>query len=194
MDSNPSLSYLIMRIITRTDGTRVLSQSRQINILNILPTKCDYSKYRSALDALAWLQQTRLYVFFAISMAARITDRNFNQPEVAAHSATVKYLHNMKHLELKFPHLDQKSLRIAVCVDAGHHNLLDGHRHLVYVVFFADKSNRCCFLTFSSRKPRRIVHSTTGEEALAFADGFDAFFAIRADLSRANNRQYLSWY
>ena len=184
IDTSNNLTYVGLLIQTMRDGTRTISQPRQISRLKLLSNNSSFDDYRSARNSLAWMLQTRPDVACAISMAARITKDSFNVDSIKAHNNIVRYLRQTQDLALRFPHLDENSLRLAVYTDAGHCNVHDGSSQLGVLVLLADKHNNCSVIFFSSKKSKRIVRSTTAAEALAFANGFDISYAIQADLGR----------
>ena len=185
INSADALSYVGLQIVTAADGTRFVSQPKQISRLKLLPTTCSFTEYRSARASLAWLIQTRPDVACAISMSARITTSSFNIACIEAYNSTVRYLRKTKDRRLQYPKLDPNSLRLACYVDAGHCNTSEGKSQLGYLLILADASNKCSILAFSSKRSRRIVRSTTAGEGLAFADGFDISYAAREDLQHA---------
>ena len=137
---------------------------------------------------MAWLQQTRPDLGYTISTSARITKEMFSSHAIKAYNSAVLFLRRTKSICLRFPKLDANTLRLAVYVDAGHTNTDDSHCQIGILILLADASDRCSILFFSSKKSRRITRSTTAAESLAFAEGFDAAYAIRADLQRILNK------
>lgn len=184
IDASDSLSYVGLRIITLADGTRCVSQPKQITRLKLLPSSSTFEEYRSARASLAWLIQTRPDVACSISMSARVTADTFDKSCISSYNCIVRYLRETKDRTLKYPKLDVDSLRLACYTDAGHCNAAEGRSQLGYIIVLADKSNRCSILAFSSKRSRRIVRSTTAGEGLAFADGFDFCYATREDLQK----------
>ena len=77
--------------------------------------------------------------------------------------------------KIRFPNLgDPKDLHIALYANASNANLSDGVSNAEgYVVFFMGEDGRCCPLSWSSRKVRRVVKSTIAAETLALVDGLD---------------------
>lgn len=151
LDTANTLSYLGMRIVTSPDGTRRISQPKQISRLKSLPLNSTFESYRSARASLAWLAQTRPDVCCAISVAARVTLDKFSPDAIRAHNSTVNYLQRTRDIELVFPKLEEESLRIAVYVDAGYQDSDSGYSQIGYVIFLADKSNSSAFLLYSSK-------------------------------------------
>ena len=184
VETSSSLSYIGLLIRTLSNGTRSISQPRQIDRLKLLSQNTTFDKFCSARNSLAWMIQTRPDVCCAISMSARVTAKTFDSNSIKAHNSIVRYLRETKDLSLLFPRLDASTLRLVVYTDAGHCNVKDGSSQIGYLITLSDKSNNCAIILFSSKKSRRVVRSTTAAEALAFATGFDACFAIQADLSK----------
>ena len=175
-------SYIGMKITLRHDGARTVSQPKQIDRLKFLPSNAHFDTYRSARASIAWLQQTRPDLCFAISSAARITENTFDKQAIQSYNSAVDYLRQTRDLCLVYPQLDSNSLRLACYVDAGNCHKEDGKCQIGFIIFLTDKTDRCCVLQFSSRRSRRVARSTTAGEALAFSEGFESAFALRADL------------
>ena len=87
--------------------------------------------------------------------------------------------------KIRFPNLgDPKDLHIALYSDASYANLSDGVSSAEgYVVFLVGGDGRCCPLSWSSRKVRRVVKSTIAAETLALVDGLDMAIYIGSVLS-----------
>ena len=188
-DSSATLSYLGLQINTQKDGTRKVAQPKQIRRLRLLPSNASFDEFRSARASMAWLQQTRPDICCAISFQASVTESNFSTESIRAHNKVVQYLRDTADWKLQYPRLDTKTLRITTYVDAAHRNRSDIHSQIGYIICLADASNKCAIISFVSRKSKRIARSTTTGEALAFAAGFDASFAIQKDLSMMLGRR-----
>ncbi len=180
-DTDP-MNYCGLRISTRNDGTRAISQPRQIDRLKLLPHNANFDDYRSARAAMAWLIQTRPDIAYLVSHLARFTKETFNAKSIRLYNKAVKYLRETRHIELLYPRLDARTLRLVCYTDGGYSNTSDGKGQVGFVIALADGENRCAILAYVSRKSRRVVKSSTSIEALAFAEGFDHVFAIKADL------------
>ena len=75
-------------------------------------------------------------------------------------------------------------MRITAYSDASFANNNDLSSQLGYILFLSDSSGRCNVLSYRSYKSRRVTRSILGGEVLAFADAFDASFALRKDLEQ----------
>lgn len=80
--------------------------------------------------------------------------------------------------------LDVSSLRIISHADASFANLADLKTQLGFVILLSDSTNPVNWLHFRSYKCKRVVRSVLGGETHAFADSFDAAYAIRYDIQK----------
>ena len=72
--------------------------------------------------------------------------------------------------EIHFPCLDPRSLHIRCYSDASFNNLPNGGSQGGHIVFLCDSSDRCCPLTWSSTKLRRVIRSTIAAETPSMVD------------------------
>lgn len=84
----------------------------------------------------------------------------------------LKHAEKTSDLVLEFPTLDKDSLSLRVYSDSSNANNPDGTSQLGYIIFFADKENKCFPLYWSSRKAKRVIRSVLASETLAFSDAF----------------------
>lgn len=99
----------------------------------------------------------------------------------------VKCLKQTNDIKLQYPKLDLESLRLLVFNDSSFHNREDSKSELGFLIFLADKSNRCSVLHYSSKKSHRVTRSSMEGETLAFVDEFDPAIIINHDLRRMLN-------
>ena len=188
LSTGTSLNYLGLEIETSPDGSRTISQRKQIDRFKLLPTYCSFETFRSARASMAWIQQSRPDVSCTLSFFARITRATFQRNDITAYNKAVHYLRASRYISLNFPRLDRNSLRILCYVDASHANIEDGYSQVGFLIIIADKDNKRSIVCYSSRKSRRVARSTTTGEGLAFGAGFDAAYALRQDLLKLTGR------
>jgi hypothetical protein len=100
----------------------------------------------------------------------------------------VSYLQATQDLRLQFPRLDVNTLHLLAYTDAAFGIRPDKSSQAGYAILLADASKRCCFLAYHSGKTRRVARSSMSAETLAFADGFDRAFTLRAELKRLTGK------
>jgi hypothetical protein len=94
----------------------------------------------------------------------------------------IKHLKTHPELALRHHKLDKSTLRILSYSDASLYNNKDLSSQLGYIILLADASTKCCVFSFRSFKSKRIARSRMAAETMAFADAFDAAFALKSDL------------
>ena len=137
---------------------------------------------------LAWVANTRPVIACAISMASTVTDKTFGPGSVKELNRITRHLNSTPDLTLKFPQLDQDSLRLTVYCDASFNKHSDHTSQLMYIILLSDSTDNCLILQFSSQKSRRVTRSTMAAETFAFADAFDAAFSLKHNLERLLGR------
>ena len=94
-------------------------------------------------------------------------------------NAEISALKSEAHqMQLRFPALDQESLRILVYSDAGFGIREDGSSQIGYAIFLVDDSGKAALLGFKSQKSARVVRSSVAGETLAFTAAYDAAFVM----------------
>lgn len=73
-------------------------------------------------------------------------------------------------------------MHLRIYTDSSFANNADGTTQLGYVILIADRFGNASIISFRSYKCRRRVRSILGGEAIAFIDGFDQGFLLRAQL------------
>lgn len=91
---------------------------------------------------------------------------------------------------IKIPKLDLDTTSLVVFSDAGLAGNFDLSSQIGFVIALVDGNGKANLLDYSSRKCRRITHSSLAGEIMALTAGFDAAFAIRHDLERITNRTF----
>jgi hypothetical protein len=122
-----------------------------------------------------------------VSLLSSITAADFHGRHVAAINAVAQRVQQAAGLMLRFPALDRSTLRLLVCSDASFTNRDDLPSQLGHIVFLADASGSCVFLSWSSHRSRRITRSSMAAETIAFADRFDTVFSLRHEIQRMMN-------
>ena len=85
----------------------------------------------------------------------------------------------MQQSKIFIPSLgDPPSWKLVVYSDASHANLSDGVSSMgAHIVFLVGTGNRCCPLSWTANKIKRVVRSTIAAEALSLLEGIeDAIF------------------
>jgi Reverse transcriptase (RNA-dependent DNA polymerase) len=159
-----------------------ISQRDYIRRLKIVPVSCDFDAFRTVRAKLQWASHSRPDISFAASRLAQVTANSFSAGTITLSNKVIKHLKTHPELALRYPKLDKSTLRILAYSDASLHNNEDLSSQLGYVILLADASNQCCVLSFRSFKSKRIARSSMAAETMAFADAFDAAFALKSDL------------
>ena len=83
-------------------------------------------------------------------------------------------------LQVKFPRLGElTNLKLLLFNDASFANLPDGTSSTGgRVVFLSGEGDKCCPISWSSTKIKRVVRSTLAAETLSLADGCEGVFVI----------------
>lgn len=122
-----------------------------------------------------------------VLFCARITEL-YNKDAWRDLNAIFKHLKKTADLQLKFPKLDQNSLRLLVFKDGSHKNRENSHSQLGLNILTSEKTENCEIIHYQSYKWRRVARLSMAGETLAFTDGFDCAYLIRHDLTRMVNR------
>ena len=81
---------------------------------------------------------------------------------------------NKQNEGIIFPHIDDNDLQILVYSDASHANLPDESSSTTgYIIFLKGYNEKCCPLSWSSCKIKRVVKSTTAAECLALVEALE---------------------
>ena len=175
--------------INGKNKTKSISQSEYIRNIELLPKTTTFDLFRSMRAKLNWISNSRPDISCAVSMASAVTEKLFNESKVKNLNSVIKHLKKTENMKLKFPPLDQETLKIVVYSDASFANNDDLSSQIGYIVFLSDNNENCSFLTYSPYKSERVCRSTMAAETMAFADAFDSAFILRHDLERAIGRK-----
>jgi hypothetical protein len=165
-----------------------------IHRLNDILAGDNFEVYRRLRAQLLWLANARPDLCAFVSLASSVTSSSFCRLDVSMINSRVQYLKRTRDIQLRYPHLDVANLRLLVYADASWRasyasdSSSDGASQVGYVVLLADDAS-CCFLDFHSGKARRVARSSMAAETLAFAQAFDAAFALRHQLFEMLGRE-----
>ena len=168
--------------------SKSLSQSEFIGRLELLKPDCSFEDFRSTRAKLNWLTNTRPDIAFSVSRSSAVTSNTFQSNHIRDINRVIKHLKKTKYRSLRFPKLDQDSLRITTHSDASFSNNDDNSSQIRFIILLSDATNNCAILRYSSYKSRRIARSSMAAETFAFADAFDAAYAIKFDLEKLLNK------
>ena len=179
-----TFDFIGAHIATNPDGSFSQSQQLHISRLSELPLTASFDEFRSARAKIPWITHTRPEHAYYAQSSAQITEQLFNSTHIKEYNSTVRALKENKEKDLQYQRLDEKTLRITAYSDASFANNTDLSSQLGYIIFLSDASQRCNVVAYRSYKSRRKTRSVLGGEVLAFADAFDASYALRRDLEK----------
>jgi Reverse transcriptase (RNA-dependent DNA polymerase) len=168
--------------VASDDQHRSLSQTGYIARLTAVSLTSTFNDMCTLRAKLAWTSHTRPDVSFAVSQLAQTTIHTFDRSTLVLANKIIKYLKSNLDIFLRYPKLDKSTLRLLAYSDASLHNNSDLSSQLGYVILLSDGTGLCCILSFRSFKSRRVARSSMAAETMAFANTFDAAFAIKHDL------------
>lgn len=96
-------------------------------------------------------------------------------------NSVIRYVLRTPDLGLVHPRLDTESSEIMVFTDATLANNSDSSSQIGFVIILRDKFGACNMLAYSSKKCRRVTHSSLTGELMAFTAGFDAAYVMKHD-------------
>lgn len=128
-----------------------------------------------------WVVHTRPDIACAASIASQTTEKTSNAESNKLVNRIINNLGNTSKVVLKYPKLDEESLRLVVHADVSYNNCSDNRSQLGYIICLVDKTNRCAVLYYASFESTRITRSSMAGETLAFSGAFDNSI-IRHDL------------
>lgn len=186
------MSYTGMRLseVSQNNAlTRKLDQKSYIDNLKLMPKGCSYEDFRSMRAKLAWVVNSRPDIACAVSFASQVTRSTFNDQSHKLLNRIVKHLRATKNVCLQYPQLQLSTLQITAYSDASFKNNVDNTSQLGYIIFLTDASGKCCVISFSSHKSRRVTRSSMAGETIALAEAFDLSFILKHDLQRMLGRE-----
>ena len=134
---------------------------------------------RTAIGQLNWVAtQTRPDLSYDVLELSMITNRATVDHLLQANKVIRKL--KSEALQIKFPRLGELSnLKLMLFNDASFANLPDGTSSTGgRVVFLSGEGDKCCPISWSSTKIKRVVRSTLAAETLSLADGSEGVFVI----------------
>lgn len=179
-----NLTFAGVTINTNPDGSRLMHQTEYAQKIQPLDKNCTYEEFRSRRHKLAWITHTRPDVAVEAAILAQITQQLFQPTHITQLNRAIKRIKDQPELGLIVHKLDLESLRLIVHAHISFGNLPDYKTQLGFVVLLSDKTNRVNWFHYRSYKCKRVVRSVLGGETHAFADAFDASYAIRHDLQK----------
>ena len=167
-----------------------IHQESYIKTIASLSKDDSFAQYSSLRAKLMWLLQTRPDIACAVAQSTQVTQTRFTSDSTTHKkllNSVVRHIGKTSAQRLLYPKLDKESIRLQTYSDAAYSNNYDGTSQLGYIVFLADKTNKCQPLYWSSYKSKRVSRSVLGSETMAFADAFDMTFAIKKDMELMMN-------
>nr|AHF58602.1 polyprotein [Chondrus crispus] len=168
----------------------VMSQRDYVIKLTPLVTHADYSQFRSMRAKLAWLTNTRPDIACAVAKLTQVREGEFNLEAIKEANSVVKHVRKDKNLGIVHPHLDPESTEIIAFSDAALGNNRDLSSQIGYVIILRDRYGAANILEYSSKKCRRVTHSSLAGEIMGFSFAFDAAFIIKHDLEEITTRTF----
>ena len=157
--------------------------SARVKLNDVPINEVEKKQLRSAAGQLLWVAtQTRPDISYGTCIAAN----SYSSGTVRDLKLVNKTIRFMKRnpLSLKFPKIQFNGAFIIVFSDASFGNLSDGSSQGGHIIFMAEKSGKCCPLTWQSRKIRKVCKSTLGAESWALVDALDAAELISTQLDQ----------
>eukprot|EP00170_Pyropia_yezoensis_P001216 contig_5399_g1220 len=161
-----------------------LSQPEYVKLVKTMPLDVTYVKFISTRAAFAWLAHGRPDICAAINCAAHVSAKTFAKRHVQELNKAIKYAKSTADLVLSYFSLERSTLHVRVYADASFASNDNKYSQLGFVILLCDAADRSDVLAYSSKKPRRVVHSIMAGEVYAFANAFDEAFIIKHDLER----------
>jgi len=134
VDDTDLQQYVGCKIDMRNKNCITISQPNHVKRIEILELNATYSKYRSMRARMAWLTQTRPDIVCAISFAATVTEKNFGKDSIKDMNKITKYVKGTPNVGLKFPRLEENSLRLVVYVDGSFNNRDDSKSQIGHIM------------------------------------------------------------
>lgn len=155
--------------------------------------KQERKQLRAAIGQCNWVaSQTRPDISYDVIELSMICNDPLVQHIVNVNKVIKKLKLTM--CQLMFPKL-VGNLKIVVYSDASHANLPDKASSAgAYVIFLVDDEEKCCILSWSANKIKRVVRSTTAAEALALNQGLEDALYLECILSEVLNIEAIPIY
>ena len=179
-----------VNIETNSNGFGI-HQERYIKTIDPLLKKVIFAQYSSLRAKIMWLLQTRPDIACTVARSTQVTEKRLNL-DPSTHrkllNPVVSHIRKTSEQRLLYPKFVKDSLRLRTYSYAAYTNNYDGTSQLGYIVFLAEKENKCHPLYWSSYKSKRVSRSVLRSETMAFADTFDMKFAIKKDMELMVNK------
>mgnify|MGYP001297108246 FL=1 len=148
---------------------------------------------RGLIGKLRWLtDQTRIDLAFE-NLLLSMSAHKPTWGDVALINKLVNRVKNLE-VEIKYSKLQGDQWYVTVFADASKGNLSadKSESAIAYIVFLSDgyrenQKRKCCLLTWSARKAKRVVTSTYDAEALALNTGVQAGIVMKTHLKEIMN-------
>lgn len=148
-----------------------------------------YDEFRSTRAKLAWLCNTRPDISCAVAKLAQVKEETYSEASVKAANKFIAHVLKSKELGIEVPQLDLESVVLEVYTDAALANNEDFSSQIGYVVVLKDRFGKANILEYTSKKCRRVTHSSLAGEIMAFSAGFDAAFILKHDLEAVTRKR-----
>lgn len=157
--------------------------------LEELSTDAKFAQFRSIRAMLLWISLVRPDLCAFVSIISSITQDTYDvSTHVSMVNERVVFLKRTAKVGLNFPHLDYDSLRLVCYADGSFANRDDKSSQIGFVTCLVDKYAKMCILAFRSCKAWRVCRSAMAAETLAFVEGFDTSFTLRAQVRQLLGR------
>lgn len=156
--------------------------------LSTLPLDSSFDESRR-VRAFSWLVHSHLEVACLTNKAAQVTPHAFSTDKVKELNAGIAQVKSRVKRGLRYASIDLESAHLRVYVDVSYASNDDLSSQIRFIILLADAKNHRHILDYSSRKSRRVFRSIMCGETCAFLSGFDATFAISADLRLVLGRE-----
>ena len=178
-----AFKYVGIDVFQNQDNSITISQNNFCNSINPIDIPRDRlankedpirdnerTMLRGVIGQLNWLAGiSRLDISFDVCQAStRIKDATV--ADVLVVNKIVRKIKN-EPSHVLFPCLDLSSAHLKTYTDASLNNLPNGGSQGGTITFLCDSFNRCCPLSWSSTKIKRVVRSTLAAETLALVEG-----------------------
>lgn len=171
-----------VQVVKNHDGGFRLSQFDYARKLQTMDFGSTFQDLRSVRAKLAWLTNTRPDISFAVAKLAQVTEGTFTSDSVKSANKIISHVRKIAELGIEIPPLDRSTASIVVLTDAALANNDDLSSQIGYVLAIRDANGNANLVEYSSRKCRRVTHSSLAGEIMAFSAGSDAGIILKHDL------------
>lgn len=140
----------------------------------------DHDAFRTVRGQLLFIaQSSRPDIAYHVAQLCPVAYKDTKPKHLRVLNEVVEHVKKSATLALKYPKLDQSTLRLYVFVDSGYNTNADHSSQLGIVIFLADATGACHFLHWRSSKCPRITRSMLAGETYAFSEGYDYGVSLR---------------